>query len=308
MGMAGLDDLISKYASLYGLSPATLRAFVKIESGGDPNARTGSYSGLMQLSNSEFNKYGGGDITNPEDNLRAGAAKLAAESRSFQDQYGRAPEPNDLYMMHQQGQGGYAAHMANPQGLAWENMYSTGEGREKGPQWAKQAIWGNVPSDVKERYGSVENMTSQDFVDLWKGKVEALGGEGNLAPMQTAASPAPVKTEKGEEMGGLFNMLMGGAGGMGAFGGGGSVVPSMASATDPNAMQNLFGSLASFGGGSKGGGDSADGDLATKAMTAAAGGEEAMPKMAARPFDMQKLASMLKNSGYLGTSLPKRTA
>lgn len=173
-----VEEAINSAAQRNGLAPALLNTFAKIESSGNPNARTGSYNGLFQLSNNEFGKYGGGNIFNPADNANAAAQKLAGESASFKAKYGRDPSANDLYMIHQQGEGGYGAHVANPNAPAWQNMYSTAEGRQKGPGWAKQAIWGNVPSDVRSRYpGGVDSLTSQQFLDLWNDKVTRMGGE-----------------------------------------------------------------------------------------------------------------------------------
>ena len=187
----GINDAIFNAAREYGVSPEDLFAFARIESSGDPNARTGSYHGLFQLSNNEFDRYGGGDIYNPVDNANAAALKLKAESADFERKYGRAPEPWELYMTHQQGEGGFQAHMRNPEGLAWENMASTAEGRQKGPAWAKAAIWGNVPKDARARYGSVDNMTSADFLDLWKGKVDRFRQPGAVASANTGAPAEP---------------------------------------------------------------------------------------------------------------------
>ena len=41
------------------IDPRTMRAIRQIESGGNPNATTGSYKGLYQLSDGEFRRYGG---------------------------------------------------------------------------------------------------------------------------------------------------------------------------------------------------------------------------------------------------------
>jgi hypothetical protein len=190
-----IDQAIETYAKQHGLDPQMVRTFVHIESGGQPTARTGQYKGLLQLSDSEFKKYGGGDIYSVDDNLRAGIAKLRAESDAFTKRTGRPAAANDLYMIHQQGEGGSAAHFANPDKPAWENMYSTREGREKGPGWAKLAIWGNVPDDLKAKYGSVENMTSRDFTDMWANKVASFGGGQPAAPPKP-----PVWTGEGDSV------------------------------------------------------------------------------------------------------------
>jgi hypothetical protein len=169
--------LFDEAAKQHGLEPDWLSTFARIESGYNPRVRTGSYKGLFQLSDGEFGKHGGqGDIYDPRSNTFAAAAKLRRERDAFEAKYGRKPTAADIYLIHQQGEGGAAAHWSNPNLPAWQNMYSTAEGRQKGPGWAKQAIWGNVPDDVKAKYGSVDNLTSRDFVDLWTQKVARFGG------------------------------------------------------------------------------------------------------------------------------------
>lgn len=187
-----VNSAINAAAEKHGVDPALLQTFVRIESSGRPGAQTGSYKGLLQLSESEFRKHGGtGDIFDPVANADAGAAKVKAESAQFQEKYGRAPTALDLYLVHQQGEGGYEAHTARPGAPAWQNMASTGEGRQKGAKWAKQAIWGNIPEDMRDQFpGGVESVTSAQFMDVWKQKVDRFGG-GDSAPEQPLyAGPA----------------------------------------------------------------------------------------------------------------------
>jgi hypothetical protein len=126
----------------------------------------------MQLSQPEFQQFGGGDIHDPKDNINAGVAKLAADRDWFNRTYGRDPNSAELYLTHQQGRGGLSAHMANPDAPAWQNVASTAEGRAKGAEWSKNAVWGNVPADARDNYpGGVEGMTSRQFMDLWNNKV-----------------------------------------------------------------------------------------------------------------------------------------
>jgi hypothetical protein len=186
--MAWLDDAIAQVAQQTGLDPNLLRRTVQIESSGNPNASTGSYHGLMQLSNGEFNRYGGGNIFNPLDNLKAGATKMMTEMRGFADKYGRDPTPTDYYLNHQQGTGGLAMHLQHPDQAAWKSMYMTGEGQQKGEDWARRAIWGNVPDSDKRRFGNVDNLTSRDFYNLWQNRVEGSGAGG--MPTGTAALPS----------------------------------------------------------------------------------------------------------------------
>lgn len=185
-----VETAIRQASQKYGVPESRLRAFARIESGGNPRNQTGSYLGLFQLSQNEFRKAGGqGNIFDPVANANAAAVKLKAEEQQFTRQYGRPPTDGELYMIHQQGIGGAAAHAANPDRPAWQNMYSTGEGRQKGEAWSKLAIWGNVPDDVKRQYGSVDNMTSRQFTDMWNSKVARFGGNGTPATTVAAAQP-----------------------------------------------------------------------------------------------------------------------
>jgi hypothetical protein len=191
-----INDAINSAAAKEGVDANLMATFAQIESSGKPGARTGSYKGLFQLSESEFRKYGGtGSIFDPVANANAAARKFKAESEEFRKENGRDPTALDLYLTHQQGKAGYAAHLANPDDPAWENMAGTGEGKQKGQRWAKKAIWGNIPDDVKERFpGGVEAVTSADFIEIWKDKVERIGGSDIIAsgsPRSNYAGPYP---------------------------------------------------------------------------------------------------------------------
>jgi hypothetical protein len=169
--------VIDKVATQTGVDPAGMKVTASIESSGNPNAVTGKYKGLFQLSDSEFNKYvPGGNIFDPEQNAYAAARKKIDEDAEFTKANGRPPTLTESYMQHQQGVAGAAQHMANPDRPAWQNMLATGEGKQKGEAWAKKAIWGNVPDDMKKQFGSVENITSRDFIAMWDKKVS--GGAG----------------------------------------------------------------------------------------------------------------------------------
>lgn len=184
---ASRDDAIGRAARASGVPESTMRMFARIESGNNPNAKTGSYSGLFQLSEDEFKKYGGtpGKILDPEENAAAAGRKLKAEMDRFRERNGREASDLDLYLVHQQGEAGSAAHMRNPDAPAWKNMAGTGEGRRKGAAWAKQAIWGNIPDDVKAQFpGGVESVTSRQFIGVWADKQARLGGEQVKAPSQ----------------------------------------------------------------------------------------------------------------------------
>ena len=163
---------IEQAAKLFDVDVQMMKAFAKIESAFNPQAKTGSYKCLFQLSNSEFAKYWQGNIYDIRDCSIAAARKFATEATQFEKDMGREATAAELYCIHQQGYEGCAFHYDAPQQLAWKNMYLTTEGQEKGAKWARKAIWGNVPWDLKKTIkGGVEALTSGEFIALWTERV-----------------------------------------------------------------------------------------------------------------------------------------
>jgi hypothetical protein len=163
---------IEQAAMLFNVDMRMMKAFAKIESGYNPRAKTGKYKCLFQLSDWEFAKYWQGHIYDIRDCSIAAARKFATEAAEFEKDVGRKATAAELYCIHQQGYQGCAFHYAAPQQLAWKNMYLTSEGQEKGKAWARKAIWGNVPWDLKNKFkGGVEALTSGQFIALWTERV-----------------------------------------------------------------------------------------------------------------------------------------
>jgi hypothetical protein len=158
---SAVGPAVDAIADAHGFDRDKLAAFVSIESGGNPNVRAGDHHGLLQLSPAEFAQYGrtGGDILNPHDNLEAGVKSLQDKERKFAAEFGHEPSAVELCLMHQQGE---------------QNMHSTGEGKRKGIGWAKLAVWGNVPSDLRQQFGTVDNMTSRQFIAAWSSKLKGI--------------------------------------------------------------------------------------------------------------------------------------
>jgi hypothetical protein len=198
-----LDDSYS-----YSVSPELMRAVAQIESGGDPNAVTGSYKGLYQLSEPEFQRYGGKNIFDPEENTRVATMKIQAEANQLAKALGRPVTDADVYLAHQQGVGGATSHLSNPDQPAWQSMAQTAEGRQKGEEWAKRAIWGNIPDQQKAQFGDVNNVTSGQFAGLWQARLARAMGQpatAQPAPAATAAVPmAPASGLLASAQGGLL--------------------------------------------------------------------------------------------------------
>ena len=162
---------IKRASDAFGLDFNFMKAVAKIESGFNPNQRTGSYIGLFQLSEYEFGKFGSGQICSPRDNAVAAAYKVITEGILFEWITRRKPDLSDLYLIHQQGWEGAAEHISQPDRIAWKSMCATSEGREKGEKWCRRAIWGNTLPVLKKEWKSVEKVTSEAFVGMWRARV-----------------------------------------------------------------------------------------------------------------------------------------
>ena len=163
---------IERASEVFGLDAKFMKAVAKIESGFDPKQRTGSYIGLFQLSKYEFTVYGSGDILNARDNAVAAAYKLATSAILFELSTHKKATYSDLYLIHQQGARGAEEHVNHPDRIAWKSMCATDEGKQKGEQWCKRAIWENTLPEVKHVWKSVENLTSGVFVKMWQERVD----------------------------------------------------------------------------------------------------------------------------------------
>jgi len=163
---------IKRASEVFGLDFNFMKAVAKIESGFDPKQRTGSYIGLFQLSKYEFGVYGSGDILNARDNAVAAAYKFATAAMLFELGTRKRATFSDLYLIHQQGTRGAEEHVNHPDRIAWKSMCATDEGKQKGEQWCKRAIWENTLPEIKQVWKSVDNLTSGVFVKMWQERVD----------------------------------------------------------------------------------------------------------------------------------------
>ena len=97
--------------------------------------------------------------------------KMMKEGQQAQDTLGRALTPVEQYMVHQQGLYGALAHISNPDDLAWKNFQkASGNSEAK----SKEAVWGNLTAAQQAEFGSVDKMTSRDFIKTWQQRYDAL--------------------------------------------------------------------------------------------------------------------------------------
>src|SRR6516225_4311713 len=183
-------DEIREAASLYGLDLAMMMSIAKVESNFKPDARTGSYKGLFQLSEYEFKKYGDGSIWDARDNARAAAHMFLVQAEKFKSALGHYPDYAERYMVHQQGIQGAIEHYTHPERVAWQSMCATDEGILKGEQWCKKCIWRNLFPEWKQTFKKVEKISSGDFVSLWTERIGHLANRYSGA--EAGATPIPL--------------------------------------------------------------------------------------------------------------------
>lgn len=187
-----VEDAITQAAQRYGVSQDLLRGIARIESSGDPNRTSpggGRYRGLFQLSQSEFERGGGrNNIFDPLENAMAGAATLRGHQQELERMLGRPPSDAEVYLVHNQGMGGFTEHMNNPDLPAWQNMANTREGRQRGEDWARRAVSLNIPPDAR-RHGP--NLTSRQLMDGWISRVGREGlNVGTTPPLDDSTAMA----------------------------------------------------------------------------------------------------------------------
>jgi hypothetical protein len=288
--MAYWADRDQLWASLTPTQKAAAMALLEADnSGGQPDMQSaanvlGAIVNRAQKEGAELGEHVSGKIYQPtiEDNQRARLPKLV-NSPAFQQLTGLAES---------------RVRGETPDWVKGATHFLA-------PEKTMLALERQEPDKYKNWGPRGANWTGYDPASgSYQGVVLRDKSHAFLVPGQTGVAP-PTQMAATQEKQPMFDFLAGMQGGLGAgFGVGGKGLPTLASAADPT--QALFGSLASFGGGKQGGGDAADGNLASQAASAAAGGDdETMTKMAPRPFDMQTLASMLQKSGMLGTGMSR---
>ncbi len=177
--------LMTQAENAYGLPTNYLGRTAQIESGGWANASNPSgAAGLFQFVPSTWAKYGapGASPLNPQAATVAAARLAADNSATLTKALGRPPTGAEFYLAHQQGAGGAAALLANPNAPAASLV-------------GARAVVSN---------GGTPNMTAGQFAGMWERKFNGQGG-GNFSlsgpsPMGQGVSmppPEPASTLPG---------------------------------------------------------------------------------------------------------------
>ena len=164
------------------MSPQGMARLVQIESHGDPTARNASdHVGLVQASQDYWNRFGEGSRMDPNESIAALGRSTAADGKVLSRILGRQPTDGELYLAHQQGAGGAAALLNNPNERAGTALFSSGA--YKTVEKADNAIRAN---------GGNPDAPARAFANLWIGKFSGPGGTVTPGGGQTFQLPASV--------------------------------------------------------------------------------------------------------------------
>ncbi|EJF98496.1 hypothetical protein MEI_00504 [Bartonella vinsonii subsp. arupensis Pm136co] len=171
-----IEQAIREAASRYGLPESYLYRVAQIESGGNPNARNprSSAGGLYQFIDSTAKQYGLQDRFDP---IQAADAmgRLTRDNRNHLSRVlGRAPSEAELYLAHQQGVGGAARLLQNPQAHAAQIVGSNAVGLNGGNAGMRA---GDFVNHVLQMYGGKQPYRANP---VGRGSVPPQGNRDNV--------------------------------------------------------------------------------------------------------------------------------
>jgi hypothetical protein len=155
------EQAIRDAATSAGLDPDTMVRIAQIESGGNAAAqnKTSSAGGLFQFTDDTWKEFGaGGDKMNPADNIAAMGRLTRSNIDTLSKALGRAPEPWEIYLAHQQGAGGAVKIL-------------TGDG--------SQNAAGVLGADQVINNGGTRAMTLDQFRGTWQSRFNAARGSSS---------------------------------------------------------------------------------------------------------------------------------
>lgn len=198
----GFDKMISAAAAKYGVPEHVLRTMAFIESKGvaDAVANKGSVHeavGIFQFTRAAAQDAGligpnGEDYRwDPQRNIEAGAFTLKKHMNEIRNKYGIEPTPALLYMMHQQGPGGFSHIMKaladpnNPKNDPRNVVLKTGTGPGAKTYTLQQSIDANAGKGA----------SVQDFVKMWEKRYDAESAKANATYSANSSTPAVAATK-----------------------------------------------------------------------------------------------------------------
>lgn len=152
--------MIIEEAHKASLNPNDLLALTYIESKFDPNAQNSSYGGLGQISKKLHDNW-----ADPRYNIQE-TIKLNKANKDYLSKQGITQwDAGTAYLAHQQGLGGAAALLKNPDLTAAEALQKTSQWKNKSVDW--------INKNIIKANGGMEGMLARDFTNLWMNKANS---------------------------------------------------------------------------------------------------------------------------------------
>lgn len=191
------SDLFASKEDEYDIAEGYLGPTAIIESGMNPNARarTSSAGGMFQFIDGTANQYGLRNRFDPVESTDA-AARLARDNADLlRRRLGREPTREELYVAHQQGAGGAANLLTNPDVPAHQVV-------------GMRAVTNNGGDDAT---------TAGDLTGKWMSKFQNVAERGNGGYRTDAAQEEFQRREMADMPAPGAMAAMGGMGGLGGF-------------------------------------------------------------------------------------------
>ncbi|WP_019224123.1 transglycosylase SLT domain-containing protein [Bartonella rattaustraliani] len=171
-----VQQAIRQTAMRYGLPENYLYHVARIESGGNPNARNprSSAGGLYQFIDSTAKQYGLQDRFDPVQASDA-MGRLTRDNRNYLTRVlGRVPTEAELYLAHQQGVGGAARLLQNPNANAAQLVgrnavaLNSGNAGMRAGDFANRVLqmYGGQPQPYHARSAGFRNQNRHDLLEL----------------------------------------------------------------------------------------------------------------------------------------------
>lgn len=175
---SAVDGKIAAAAQRRGVDVETALRIRQLENAtGDPQARPvrngrrlSSAHGVFQITDGTWRTLGGGDRNSVDRQIELGVENIARERDGLKQALGREPAGWEVYLAHQQGQGGARALLSSPEQNAIEALTPVLERGNpgRGAALARKAVLDN---------GGSAEMTAGEFAGIWRTRYGATGGE-----------------------------------------------------------------------------------------------------------------------------------
>jgi hypothetical protein len=187
-----IQGRITEAAAETGLDPKFVSAVADIESSGGRNL--GRRGNVFQLGSEEWASVGGGQMGDPDTDVRNGVKFLANKKSEMAMALGREPTPGEIYLAHQQGTAGAVALLKNPNAPAGQVVLPGNISANGGdPSAPASQFVARIDHEVSRRMGGPTPAT--DELARYRAEYDKLEP---VKPIRTATTPTYEKPPEGK--------------------------------------------------------------------------------------------------------------